>query len=198
MSQARAAARAAARERILRAAHQVFAANGFRGASLDMIAREVGITRAGVLHHFGSKEAVLLALLEARDVDLGLDGQDPGPASGTASQVLSQARSLVGRVLADRDLVLLAHALSAEAADPAHPAHDWLAARYRRMRSSIAAAARASLAAGEVAPDVDPDLLAALVLGAIEGLENQWLVTPDDVDVPAALALLERLLTPPT
>src|SRR3954447_16016555 len=59
----------AQRERILRAAMELFAAQGFRGASLDAVAARVGITRQGVLHYFPSKGLLLLGVLDLRDED---------------------------------------------------------------------------------------------------------------------------------
>jgi hypothetical protein len=47
----------APQERILRAAKQVFAARGYRGGSLNDVAALAGYTRAGLRHHYPSKEA---------------------------------------------------------------------------------------------------------------------------------------------
>src|SRR5690348_15831251 len=55
------------RERILRAAIELFTAHGFRGASLDRVAAAVGISRQGVLHYFPSKTHLLLGVLDLRD-----------------------------------------------------------------------------------------------------------------------------------
>src|SRR4051812_26019585 len=57
------------RERILREAAAVFSRLGYTGASLAEVAREADISKAGLLHHFGSKEALFAAVLERRDVD---------------------------------------------------------------------------------------------------------------------------------
>src|ERR1700733_8951486 len=54
------------REAILAAADRLFAQQGFRGASLAAIASQVGLSEAGVLHHFPSKEHLLLELLQLR------------------------------------------------------------------------------------------------------------------------------------
>src|SRR3954449_3709684 len=58
---------AARQQEILDTALEVFAQQGFRGASLREIAERVGLSQAGVLHHFDSKEALLAAVLEQRD-----------------------------------------------------------------------------------------------------------------------------------
>ena len=51
------------REVILQAALEVFAAAGFRGATLDEIASQAGLSKPNLLYYFPSKEAVHNALL---------------------------------------------------------------------------------------------------------------------------------------
>lgn len=58
------ASTAATRERILTAAMSVFANRGYNNGSLLEIADQVGMTHAGVLHYFGSKDNLLTAVLE--------------------------------------------------------------------------------------------------------------------------------------
>ena len=52
------------RRRILDAALEVFSANGFRGATLDQIALEAGLSKPNLLYYFDSKEAIHGALLD--------------------------------------------------------------------------------------------------------------------------------------
>ena len=179
-----------ARARILSAAYDVFAATGFRGSTLDGVAKRAGMSRAGVLHHFASKQAILIALLDQRDLDLNTDRLP----DDSATELLTSMRGSIRAILDGRDLVKLAHMLTAEAADVDHPAHDWLVARSRRIRESMAAAFEASFERGELSRTADSATLAALCLGAIEGLEAQWLVDPDEVDVEAGVTLLESLI----
>ncbi|OUS21766.1 TetR family transcriptional regulator [Rhodobacterales bacterium 59_46_T64] len=49
---------------ILEAALEVFSANGYRGATVDMIATKAGLSKPNLLYYFGSKEAMYTALLE--------------------------------------------------------------------------------------------------------------------------------------
>ena len=51
------------RARILDAALEVFAAQGFRGATLDQIAAEAGLSKPNLLYYFDGKEAIHQALL---------------------------------------------------------------------------------------------------------------------------------------
>ncbi len=51
------------RKAILEAALEVFSAQGFRGATLDQIAAEAGLSKPNVLYYFASKEAIHAELL---------------------------------------------------------------------------------------------------------------------------------------
>jgi len=60
----RSARRADTRARLLGAAARVYARRGFGGATLDEVAGEAGFTKGAVYGHFGSKENLLMALME--------------------------------------------------------------------------------------------------------------------------------------
>jgi AcrR family transcriptional regulator len=55
---------------IVRHAAEAFRSRGYEATSLDEIAAPLGITRAAVLYHFGSKAAILRALIEPYFADL--------------------------------------------------------------------------------------------------------------------------------
>jgi TetR/AcrR family transcriptional regulator len=52
------------REAILAARLEVFASQGFRGATLDQIASEASLSKPNLLYYFPSKEAIYTALLD--------------------------------------------------------------------------------------------------------------------------------------
>jgi AcrR family transcriptional regulator len=60
----RSARKAATRTRLLEAAAKVYAAHGFAGATLDDVAEEAGLTKGALYGHFGSKDKLLVALME--------------------------------------------------------------------------------------------------------------------------------------
>lgn len=55
---------------ILRAALDCFAAQGYHGTSIREIASRAGLSVAGIYHHFSSKQALLVAVLEHAMEDL--------------------------------------------------------------------------------------------------------------------------------
>jgi AcrR family transcriptional regulator len=60
----RSSRRAKTRAALLAAAARVYARRGFDSATLDEVAEEAGFTKGAVYDHFGSKENLLLALLD--------------------------------------------------------------------------------------------------------------------------------------
>ena len=56
------------RDRLLRAAHDVFAAEGFRGATTRRIAEQAGVNEVTLFRHFASKEALLGAAIESESM----------------------------------------------------------------------------------------------------------------------------------
>ncbi|MFI8632334.1 TetR/AcrR family transcriptional regulator [Microbacterium sp. NPDC077663] len=179
------------RVRILSVAKDVFAEGGYRGGSLNEIAKRAGYTRAGVLHYFPSKNAILLELLKSRDERLSTF--DDANSELNILETLEDLPNLVGRVIEDRPLVQLAHALTAEASDPAHPAREWAAARHRALRELTAQEIRTSIAEADLDPDTDVEALAAVLLGAVEGVEAQWLID-DSIDPVRCASILRDML----
>ncbi|HET7802283.1 MAG TPA: helix-turn-helix domain-containing protein, partial [Humibacillus xanthopallidus] len=57
----------AKREEILDAALAVIARNGYQRTSVRDIAEAVGLSQAGLLHYFSSKEALFAEVLRRRD-----------------------------------------------------------------------------------------------------------------------------------
>ena len=53
------------REKILNAAHEAFAGQGFSSANIEAIAASAGVNKRMVYHHFGDKDGLFLAVLEA-------------------------------------------------------------------------------------------------------------------------------------
>lgn len=186
----------AARERILDAATTAFGGHGYRGASLASIGRSIEMTQQGVLYHFPTKVALLLAVLEERD----RRGQWTWPRdlAATGAGVLDAWDATVADNVQRYGLVRLAHVLGAEAAEDDHPARDYFIRHFDIGRCMLREGFRAGVASGELRDDLDYELVIRQVLAMSEGLENQWLIDPDGVDIVACFhdytrALRERL-----
>jgi AcrR family transcriptional regulator len=177
------------RQEILDTALEVFAQQGFRGGSLREIADRVGLSQAGVLHHFDSKEALLAAVLEQRDAHNNVAFSADLAAHG----LLEAVRAAVRRDAASEGLVRLFVTLSAEATDPEHPAHAFFVRRYADLVATVEREVAEEQAAGTVTPSVDPALMARQLVALWDGLQVQWLLDPGQSMSPVMEAFLVTL-----
>jgi len=162
------------RDEIISTALQVFSEQGFQGGSMRDIAARVGLSQAGLLHHFKSKEELLLAVLQLRDeIDWA-----PYKAQAHGLKYLSLMRKVVEHNATVPSLVQLYARLSAEASDPAHPAHSYFKARFESTRQEAIEAIRESMSAGELRADTNPEAVAELFVAVLDGLQLQWLYQP--------------------
>ncbi len=168
------------RSTILATAVEVFGEQGYRGTSLREIARRVGISDAGLLHHFGSKMGLLAATIEARD-EMDRERREASEAAGAT--FVDTMRDQVARNTRSPGLVALHVVLSAEATDPQHPAHESFRDRYRQIRHQDDESFSRLQADGELRTDLDPERVGQLVTAMMDGLQLQWLLDPDAVDM---------------
>ena len=159
------------RAQILDAAFTVFARSGYTASSVNEIAREVGITQTGVLHHFtGGKIELLRAVLEQRD------SQAVGVLDERQGREFLAALVDISRLQASqRGVVQLYRILSAEATDPGHPAYDYFHARIIRIVDAVADAFAQVQADGGLREGADPREAALRSVAMTEGLEMLWL-----------------------
>ncbi len=176
----------ARRQRIVDEAVLVFGRSGVTSGSLREVAKRVGLTPAGVLHHFATKEELFTEVLRQRDERVRDAAGDPA-----AHTLVEQMGKVVAYNATTRGLTSLYTVVVAEASDPEHPAHASFAARYRESTARAAELLRAGQAAGEVRPDIDPDRAARLLSAVMDGLQQQWLLD-ESVDMSAHFAEFVR------
>lgn len=170
------------REEILSAAMDVFAASGYRGGSLREIAELVGLTQAGLLHHFHSKADLLSGVLTLRDADsVALMGDVTGEATIRGYlQLIRHNEGVPG-------LVELYCILSAEATAPDHEAHEYFIGRYDYVLSFLDEAFGVLAADGKLKPGVDPHEASVDLVALSDGLQLQWLLRPGTLSMGDAI-----------
>lgn len=171
---------AARREQILEAAFAVFSESGYTASSVSEIARRVGMTQTGVLHHFkGGKTTLLRAVLDRRD-----EQAQALIAGKRGVEFLRALPEITTTQLDKRGMVQAYRMLSTEALNPEHPAHAHFQERQRVVLDGLEKAFREAIDDGDAAPDLDPHAAALSCLSMTEGLEVIWL-TGFDVDMVA-------------
>jgi len=194
----RSARKAQTRERLLRAAARVYARRGFNVATLDEVAAEAGFTKGALYGHFGSKENLLLALMEEHI------------ARQLAEQIALFDRE---RVTWERPLAGSAHWMERIAEDPdpfrlfvelwVHAQRDErlgerLAQAVRAMRETFARFAQASAAdVGVEPPPHAAEQFANVVIALGVGLPMLKLIDSENVPGPllgAAISVVIRTM----
>lgn len=162
----------AQREAIIRTALDHFAQHGYRGVSMREIARQAGLSQAGLLHHFPSKDELLLATLAARDT------LSDATAQARARDPLEQIVAVVEDNTTRPQLVRMFAILSGEATDGSHPGHDYFRGRQAFVLGWFAERFRAAVAGGLAREDLDCLAAARLCQATMYGLQAQWLLEP--------------------
>jgi AcrR family transcriptional regulator len=181
----RSARSAAARDRLVRSALQAYATNGYAGSSLSQIATAAGLTNAGLLHHFPSKEDLLVAVLQERD---RVDGERFNLRGFVGLKALDALVHLVEANTSTPGLVRAFTVLMGESAAEDHPAGRWFRERYPRRCDNLAAALRAGVDRGQIRPETDCDAVAVEIIAMMDGLQVQWVLDPERVDMARLFA----------
>ena len=174
------------RREILRAATEVFGNRGYSKGSLAEIAEIVGMTHAGVLHHFGSKDALLLEVLLYRD-ETDVEHLEGSHLPGGLELFRHLVRTAT--LNEDRPGIIQAYAvLSAESVTDEHPAKDFFRCRYETLRKDVTAAL------AEICDPADPptaeDIASAThsIIAVMDGLQIQWLLAPNEIPLARSSA----------
>ena len=190
------------RARILNEAVVLFGEHGYAGTSLADIANAADISKAGLLHHFSSKDELFCKVLERRDredalsilvespagegdtveapVDTigNLDTLDVAGASdldGNPWALLERYIELLERNVAHRDLTAIYTATAVSVLDAEHPAHRWMANHLNSAVERFESSFEAGKTAGLVDPQMPSRLVARSLVALVDGLQLQWL-----------------------
>ena len=171
-----AAATAARREGIIEAALATFGASGFNGSSLRQVAEAVGMTEAGVLHHFGTKANLLIEVLRVRDDAstqfIPTDLSEP-------LEFVSGWINLMAYNVSQPGIVDLFTKLAAESSSADHPAYDYFRGRYEFVRSFNEKHFDALRREGHLRVTTDSRTLSITLISLADGLQLQWLHNPE-------------------
>ena len=166
------------RREIVAAAAELFGESGYTHSSMRELAKRVGLSQALLLHYFSDKEDLLVEVLNLRDTSVA-----DYLADIEESDVATRSREVARHSAEHEGLTSLYIALSAEAIDPEHPAHGYFIDHYRAAQRQTR---EPEVEAGVPPAGVSPDLVAALGIAVMDGLQIQRQYRPD-VDPVAAV-----------
>jgi AcrR family transcriptional regulator len=187
---------AGTRERLLRAAADVFGARGYDGTRVSDIAETAGLSNGAMYAYFASKAELLVGAVRVHGRRLVTDLIAADPSRSIAGVLLESGRSLRRRPEPEGYLVI--EALVAARRDEA--VADSVRPYIRERADRLADLVREAQARGELDAAVSPQAVAHFCVALAMGTA---LVPPDLHDVgdeewAALLARLVAALSPPT
>jgi AcrR family transcriptional regulator len=163
------------RARILDAAVRRFAISGYEATSVDDICSEAGVSKGAIYHHFPTKQAIFLALLQGwlGMIDLGMDAA----RKGTIPETLVDMTNLLPGVFAaaeDRLPMFLEFWLQASRDENVWKA---MIAPYHHYQEHFAKLVEDGVTEGTLKP-VDPHVAAQVIVSLAVGLVLQGVLDP--------------------
>ncbi len=162
------------RDQILEESIRIVGERGYYGFTVQELAQRCGISNAGLLYHFGSKDQLLLEMLQeferregAAIAELAKHAEREDKRGGlSAPALLDLLRTMALRGTTQREIGRLHLVLQSETLDPGHPAH----ALYKKRQAKMLA-----FFANLISPHVDtPRSTARLLVAIMDGLALQW------------------------
>lgn len=179
---------------LLDAATEVFARDGYLGASMRDVADIAGITTVGLLHHFPNKVALLRALLDRRDERVVARFGDLATAP-TLDGFLQFLRLSMSFSVEDAGECQASVMINTESLSDKHPAFPWYKEKFELVHAHAQAHLGMLVESGEIREDVDVKALAQEIFSMMDGLQIQWLRGRADVDVMSVFEVYLRRLS---
>ncbi|MBO0775398.1 MAG: TetR/AcrR family transcriptional regulator [Actinobacteria bacterium] len=182
------------RDRLLRAAADVFTRRGYDGTRVADIAAAAGVSNGALYSHFSSKADLLLGALRAHGRRLLADAFAADPDRSATGLLLTLGRWLPRRPAARSYLIVEALVAARRDEDGARPGRDYVSER----AGWLAGLVRAAQADGELDPSLSPNALAhfCLLLSVGSALITPGLHPVGDEEWAALLARLGVALGP--
>ena len=181
---AKASQSAQTRKRLIEAAGELFAEQGYAGTSILHIAERSGISRGSVAWHFGSKDGLLWAVVEDafaqwEQTVLVPDVGETIGLDAVRAALRSHRRFLEG----DTTRLRLFYVLMFDAIGPREDLRARFAQLHTHLRDLCQDWLAAGQEAGEIRGDVDPRAVVTVLIGAVGGIAYQRLIDPElDLD----------------
>lgn len=185
----------AKREEILHAALAVVAREGYHGASVKELAEAVGLSQAGLLHYFDSKDELFVEILRTRD-EVDMAGHLGAARAADLDEMRDGYLDIVRHNARVPGLVELFTRLAADAANPEHPSRAFFAERGAGLRDRWAGTIADAQAEGRIRSGIDPMLAARLLQAVSDGAQMQLLVEPE-LEMTALIETLFDLMQAP-
>jgi AcrR family transcriptional regulator len=167
------------RQRLLRAALELFDLDGYEATTIDQIAEKANVARQTVLNHYPHKRDFLAAWGQSRHDQLVTLAVPPAPGEPALEALRWYLAALAHLTVAEPELTrVLYRSLR----------HDEVVVVERPIPMAIRVLVTRGQASGDFDPDIDPGLAAEVVAAVYVDALSRWLAGPEPFDLGAALS----------
>lgn len=188
--------KAESERRILHAAVELFAKQGYTKTTLSEVGKAAGYTGGLVSHRFGSKEQLLMAVLQNSAFRFMEDQLRP---SIEGDHIQSAEKALRNYIKIYFDEVFLResniralYVIMGEGLGAVPEVQPHIAAINKAMRKRIALIVRQGVESGEFGENVDSEDWALMIFGMLRGTVMQYLADPKSFEVTELTASLQN------
>jgi TetR/AcrR family acrAB operon transcriptional repressor len=183
---------------LLDTALTIFSQKGYESTRLEDIAKEAGVTRGAIYHHFGNKAELYVALIDQASGQGEKLVQQAVEKGGKFEDIISYILNSYFNLLEDdcrfRDVV----ALTLSNMWVSHDLKGLAQKRYDEagiLVENISRFFKTAIMNGQLRSDLDPDAAARALIAYQNGLAMLWLANPDVFSIKEnAVALIEVFL----
>ncbi len=150
---------------ILSAAREEFGQHGFAGARVDRIARRAGVNKQLIFYYFGSKQGLFRSVLESASSGIAGAAGAPDDRGAPPERLRAVAARVFSSVAANGDLVRMSLLGTA----PGEGTSALLGEPLERLSGTVRRLVSEGQGLGYVRDDVDPEIVARLVLATAVG-----------------------------
>lgn len=182
------------RRHILTTAIEVFRRHGFRGSSLRQIAEEAGVSHGTLLYHFGSKDGLILEVLQLNEAGDRLSLQVVEDDAAAVLAVLINHFANQHQYRTELYVSIMGEAIQDD-----HPGHTYMVRRYEFLIEFLEQCLCRLASDGRLHPGTDPSSASRAIVALMDGLQVQWLYGGRETDIADDLqTMLKLIVTPQT
>jgi AcrR family transcriptional regulator len=180
-------------KRLLEAATELIADQGYSATSIAQIAQKAGYSHGLVSQRFGSKSDLIRMLAREFQSYFAIDRLEPALKDSRGLDAVIVIIETYIDVVAGGTLGRAYYELFGESIVLVPEIHDTFVTADRNFRELLMKTIRSAIALGEIPADVNVRALASVVLSIIRGTSMQWLLDGASLDLPAIKAEVRRV-----
>jgi AcrR family transcriptional regulator len=183
-------------ERLLHAAMKLFVKKGYKGSSVAEITKEAGLTRGSLYCHFETKEHLareIIKLFEEKYLNSMMNYVEK-EGKDASDKFQKMMRFNVWFAGEHPDLCLFMTVISAEMVGSRNRLEPYLKSVYRKWSEFITGILKDGRRAGEFKREIDPQMMAWVIIGVHDGVLLQKEMNRETIDLQAYTKQFRNLI----